>query len=105
MNDYRVDFEAIEWTTPGPGVRFKVFRQSSRQLRLVEFSRDFVEADCCMKGHIGYVLEGTGELQLPDRSVRLAAGDGIFIPAGPEYRHKTKVLSDVLRVVLVEDVQ
>ena len=34
---------------------------------------------------------------------RFGPGDGIFIAAGPEHGHKAMVLTDVLRVVLVED--
>ena len=64
MNDYGVDFAVIEWTTPALGVRCEVFRQGNRQLRLVEFSRGFVEADWSRKGYIGCVLEGTGLLTI-----------------------------------------
>jgi quercetin dioxygenase-like cupin family protein len=104
MNTFRVDFDAIPWTAPAPSVRFKAFREGRRQIRLVEFSEGFVEADRCRKGHIGYVLEGSGRLRFPDREEIAGAGDGIFIPSGEEHRHKLTVLSKVLKVVLVEDV-
>jgi quercetin dioxygenase-like cupin family protein len=34
--------------------------------------------------------------------VRFAAGDGVFIPPGEGHRHKAVVVSDVVRLVLVE---
>ncbi len=88
-----------------PGVRFKAFEQDGRRLRLVEFARGFQEPDWCRKGHIGYVLEGEGELHLSGQTVRLKAGDGIFIPAGEEHKHRLHVSGGIFRVVLVEESQ
>jgi len=104
MTADRVDFDSIPWTTPMPNVRFKVHRQGSRQLRIVEFGHGFVEPDWCMHGHIGLVLDGSGLLQYADREVTFKKGDGVFIPAGEEHKHKLTVLSEVFRVVLMEDV-
>jgi hypothetical protein len=36
--------------------------------------------------------------------VHFSAGDGLFIPAGAENRHVVKFLSDVVRLILVEEV-
>jgi quercetin dioxygenase-like cupin family protein len=103
VEPYRIDFDAIPWQSPGAGVRQKAIVRDGRRLRLVEFARDFVERDWCPKGHIGYVLEGRMELAIGGRTVSFGPGDGIFIPAGPEHQHKATVLSDVFRVILVED--
>jgi hypothetical protein len=103
MEPCRIDLAAIDWQSPVAGVRQKAIVRGGRRLRLVEFSHDFVEAAPCLKGHIGYVLEGRMELEMSDRTVTFGPGDGIFIAAGPEHGHKVRVLTDVLRVVLVED--
>jgi quercetin dioxygenase-like cupin family protein len=103
MAQCRVDLAAMEWASPAEGVRSKVFSDDRRQLRLVEFSKGFIEPDWCLKGHIGYVLEGRGKLELASGSVTLGPGDGIFIPAGEEHKHRLTVLYDVVRVVLVEE--
>ena len=105
MTGQKVDFESLAWQTPLPGARFKVFQQNGRRLRLVEFTRGFVEPDWCTKGHIGYVLEGEMDVDFDGSIVRFSAGDGVFIAAGPESRHKASVLTDVVRLVLVEDVE
>ena len=100
---YRIDWDSIPWTTPMADERFKACIQNKRKLRLVEFSREFKEPDWCRKGHIGYVLEGEGELQFSGQTVRFKAGDGIFIPAGEEHKHMLRVLSESFRCVLVEE--
>jgi quercetin dioxygenase-like cupin family protein len=99
----RVDLEGMEWTSPAKGVRSKVYTDGTRQLRMVEFSRGFSEPSWCLKGHIGYVLEGRADLELEDETVSFGPGDGVFIPSGDEHKHKVTVLSRVFRVVLVED--
>ena len=104
MEQYRVCFESMPWEQPVVGVRFKARVQDGHRLRLAEFTREFVEADWCTKGHIGYVLEGEMELDFHGRIETLRAGDGLFIPAGIEHGHKAKVLTESVTVVLVEDV-
>jgi quercetin dioxygenase-like cupin family protein len=105
MQTYRIDWDSLPWTAPMQGVRFKVHEQDGRKLRLVEFTRAFQEPDWCRQGHIGYVLEGEGELQMDGETVRLKSGDGIFIPPGEGHKHMLRVLSERVRVVLVEEVQ
>ena len=71
---------------------------------MVEFSKEFVEPDWCTKGHIGYILEGQMEINFDGKKVVFNAGDGVFIPAGEKHRHKGRVLTDIVKVILVEDV-
>jgi len=103
MENFKVDFNAIEWETPLPGMRFKRFCHHGKQLRLLEFKRGFVEPDWCKKGHIGMVLEGTLEVDFKGRVVTFKTGDGVFIPPGPAGAHKARPLSPVVRLVLVEN--
>jgi quercetin dioxygenase-like cupin family protein len=103
LQPYRVDFDSIPWESPLHGVRFKRFEVNGRRLRLVEYTSDFVEPDWCAKGHIGYVLEGRFEIDFDGTTVAFGPGDGIYIPAGAEHKHKAKPLMDLVRVVLVED--
>jgi len=101
--DYKVDFESLSWQSPMEGVRFKAYEHAGRRLRLVEFAREFVEPDWCAKGHIGYVLEGTLEVNFDGNRIAYEPGDGLFIPEGEQHRHKAKVLTAFVRLVLVED--
>ena len=104
MESYRVDFDAVAWQSPAEGVRFKAYEQAGRRLRLAEFGKGFIEPDWCTKGHIGYVLEGRFEIDFDGKTVSFGPGDGVFIPPGEEHKHKATVLSDVARLILVEDV-
>jgi quercetin dioxygenase-like cupin family protein len=104
MEKYKIDFETVPWETPAVGVRFKAHEQDRRKLRLAEFTKEFVEADWCTKGHIGYILDGQMEIDFDGKVVMFRPGDGLFIPAGEKHKHKAKVLTDLLKVILVEDV-
>jgi hypothetical protein len=104
MEQYRVDFESMPWQQPAPGARFKAYDQDGRRLRLAEFTKDFVEQDWCTKGHIGYVLEGQMAVDFHGKVVTFRAGDGLFIPPGSAHGHKARVLTDLVRVILVESV-
>ena len=104
MGQYKIDFESMGWETPAEGVRFKSYEQKGKKLRLVEFTRDFVELNWCTKGHIGFILEGQMEIDFDGKVIVFGPGDGIFIPAGEKHKHKGRVLTDVVKVILVEDV-
>jgi len=102
MKKHRVDFESLSWDSPVKGARFKVQRHEGKQLRLVEFTREFAEPDWCRRGHIGYVIEGKADLDFNGKVETLRAGDGVFIPDGEQHKHKLKVRTDVVKFILVE---
>ncbi len=104
MEQYRIDFESMEWESPAVGVRFKVYEQNGKKLRLVEFAKEFVEPDWCTKGHIGYILEGEMEIDFDGKKEVFGPGDGVFIQAGEKHKHKARVLTDTVKAILVEDV-
>jgi hypothetical protein len=104
MEQYKIDFESAPWETPADGIKFKAYEQSGRKLRLAEFTKEFIEPNWCRKGHIGYILEGQMEIDFNGEIVMFSAGDGLFIPAGEKHKHKAKVLTDRVKVILVEDV-
>lgn len=94
----------MPWEQPAAGVRFKAYVQDGRRLRLAEFTKEFVEADWCTKGHIGYILEGELQIDFHGRVVTFRSGDGLFIPSGGDHGHKAKAITEVVRIVLVESV-
>ena len=103
MGPYKIDFESLPWEMPVVGLKFKAHEQGGRKLRLVEFGREFVERDWCTKGHIGYILQGRMEIDFDGTVIMFGPGDGLFIPAGAEHRHKGRVLTDAVKMVVVED--
>ena len=103
MNRHRVDFKTLAWETPVEGVRSKTLEHGGKKLRLVEYT-PAMKPHWCEKGHIGCVLEGRFEIRFDDEVVVCELGDGVFIPSGREHRHRGKALTDIVRVVFVEDV-
>ncbi len=101
---YRIDFTGIPWEEPIKGLRFKATVQDGTRIRLAEFSKDFIEAEWCLKGHTGYLLEGSVEIDFNGEKIIFNQGDGIYIPPGEQSKHKTKVLSDKAVAILIEKI-
>lgn len=102
MIAYRIDFDRIDWISPIPGVRQKVFKEGKRRIRLVEYSRE-MKPHWCSKGHFGYILDGRFEIEFDDRTEVFETGDGVFIPDGEKHRHRARSLSPSVRAIFVED--
>jgi hypothetical protein len=103
MEQYKVDFGSMPWEEPAAGCRFKACARGGTTLRLAEFTKEFVDADWCARGHIGYILEGRMEIDFDGKVTVLGEGDGLFIPAGKEHRHMARVVCEPVRMVLMED--
>lgn len=103
MSSYQIEFNEIPWQTSEAGVRFKVYKEGTRQLRLLEFGRDLKHPDWCVTGHIGYLLEGELEIEFDDKTITYKAGNGIWIPQGKNHRHCPKAISENVLIVFVEE--
>jgi ethanolamine utilization protein EutQ (cupin superfamily) len=103
MIRYRVEFDPIPWEEPLAGMRCKTLRQADRQLRLVEYT-PAMQPHWCERGHIGYVLAGEFEIRFERKTEIFRAGDGVFIPAGPDHRHMGVALSERVRIIFVEEI-
>jgi quercetin dioxygenase-like cupin family protein len=100
---YKINFDQIEWESPIAGVRHKYIDQVGHRIRLVEYSNE-MPPHWCEKGHCGYLLRGKMEIEYSDTKIIYNPGDGIFIPDGPEHKHKGKVLSEQALVFFIEKV-
>lgn len=100
----RIDFDSLPWQDALPGARFKVLREGTKQFRLLELSSAFLEPQWCEKGHAGFVLDGTLEVDFKGRVVVYPQGSGISIPPGAAAAHKARSLTPTVRLFLVEDV-
>jgi quercetin dioxygenase-like cupin family protein len=99
-----IEFSKLEWQDVAPGARFKVFQEGRKQLRLVEFTNEFVEHDWCEKGHIGFVLSGELEVQFKNQVLRYPEGSAILINQGAENGHKARSVTSLVRLFLVEEI-
>lgn len=104
INQFKVIFDDLKWENASTGARFKVFREDGKQIRLLEFTADFVEEDWCVKNHIGFVLEGSLEINFGGTIVNFTAGQGIFILEGENNQHKARSVTTVVKLILVEDI-
>lgn len=91
MNACLIDFKSMPWECPATGIRQKAIMKDDEIIRLVEFSDSYVEAEWCTKGHIGYVLEGRIFINFESTEIEFKTGDGLFIPAGEENKHKGSI--------------
>ena len=104
IESHRILFDQIEWQTPHLGARFKVVRDGSRQVRLLELSDEFVEPQWCEKGHVGFVVSGELEVDFSGQVVRFPEGSALVIPAGAAHAHKARAVTPLVRLFLVEEV-
>jgi hypothetical protein len=101
----RIAFAELAWEVTAAGVRFKVHEDGERRLRLLEFTRDLDHPHWCQTGHVGFVLDGAMEVAFADGSViQFRAGDGVSIPGGPAEKHRPRALTDLVRLIFVEDI-
>ena len=103
VKETAIVFEQMEWQSPQPGVRCKVFRKGRTQIRLVEFAQEFVEPDWCIRGHAGLVLSGVLEVDFTGEVVRYAEGTALHIPAGAAHAHKARAVTPTVTLFLVEE--
>lgn len=104
METCKVLFDSLEWQEAMPGARFKVFSDGKKQMRLLEFTSEFVEPHWCEKGHVGFVINGELEINFDGKIVKYSQGAGIFIPAGDHTKHKARSITPSVQLFLVEDV-
>ena len=104
MESHAILFDQLEWQSPQAGARFKVFREGSRQVRLLELSPEFVESHWCDKGHAGFVVEGELEIAFSNRVVRFPQGSALIIPAGAAHAHKARAVTSRVLLFLIEEV-
>jgi len=69
----------------------------------LELTDSFIENDWCLKGHVGYLIEGELELTFEIRTERLKPGDG-FLIRGKVDRHRARTLSPLALFLVVEDI-
>ena len=103
MNSIRIDFDQIDWDNKSAGMLVKSEWRHGKQMRMIEIGPDSGEPDWCEAGHVGFILKGELETNIDGMTERLSAGDRLIIPSGKKYRHKSKAVTGVIRLVLVDD--
>jgi len=104
MGPFKVNFDSMEWQSNREGARFKLYREGSHQLRLVEFTSGETAPEWCSQGHIGFVLSGGLDIDVGGKVVSYAEGDGIFIASGQANSHRACSITPGTRLVMVEEI-
>ena len=94
----------MEWIEASDGVRFKRFQQGDLQLRLVEWDEAMIYPNWCLKGRIGYLVEGEVEIDVAGKLFTYTKGDVILLPEGEEHKHRHKVLTEMAQFFAVDKV-
>ena len=68
MLQYKINFNDINWEEPFEGVKCKIFKHGDKQLRLVVYSKEMA-IHWCEKGHYGYILDGTFEIEYQNEKI------------------------------------
>jgi ethanolamine utilization protein EutQ (cupin superfamily) len=100
---YKIDFSRIEWKSLVAGARHKYLDQNGLRLRLIEYSKEMIP-HWCEKGHCGYLIEGRMEIEYQNATIVYNPGDGIYIPDGPEHKHRGRIISDKALVFFQEQI-
>ncbi len=100
--NYMINFVSVPWQTPMANGRHKVIKHGDMRLRLLE-CRGELEPPWCEKGYIGYILEGQLEITFENERLVYNSRDRVLIPSWREHKHSVRVLSEVVRVVFVEE--
>ncbi|MES2606315.1 MAG: hypothetical protein V4603_15380 [Pseudomonadota bacterium] len=103
MSAFKINFEAMPWQEGREGVRFKLYCEGDRQLRLVDFGTADGYDSWCELGHIGYVIKGSLSIDCNGVVHAFKTGDGIFLPSGPDSRHRAVTIEPGTQLVMVED--
>ena len=103
MSPFKVSFADMEWQQIRPDVRQKVYCEGSRQIRLIEFETSDGAEHWCETGHIGYVLKGALSISFNGNVISFKEGDGLFIPAGAECKHRSVAISSGTQLLMIED--
>jgi quercetin dioxygenase-like cupin family protein len=61
---------------------------AGRSAALLQFAPGFADPNACARSHVIYVLQGVLELELEDRTERVAAGEACWIDR--ESRHRAR---------------
>ena len=57
-----------------------------------------------LKSYSGFILQGVFEIEYENEILIYLADDGVFPPEGEEHKRKTRVLSEIVIILFVENV-
>lgn len=96
-------FSGIDWQQVSDVAKQKLIDNGEKRVRLLDLSAGFQEQDWCKRGHTGYIIGGTLNIEYEDgRLETYAEGEPLLISTGE--LHKASVKSGRVRLFLMDDV-
>jgi hypothetical protein len=96
-------FSETEWQKVSEFARQKLIDNGEKRVRLLQLLPGFQEQDWCQRGHTGYVIEGTLEIEFAGKSKQsFSSGDAFLVSKGEE--HKARTGSGSALLFLVDDI-
>ena len=102
MNDHEERFSNMPWDQVSEVARQKVIDTGEKRIRLLELSAGFREQDWCDRGHTGYVIAGSLDVEFQNHHQSYDKGEPLLISSGEP--HKARVLTGTTCLFLVDDV-
>jgi quercetin dioxygenase-like cupin family protein len=99
----KIDFAALEWDSPAPGIRQKIFERDGKRVRLVELEPMPERPDWCLNGHTGCVLAGELEIEFADETITYQTGDVFIIGSGEREKHIPRPVGAKVVLFVSED--
>ena len=102
MNEQIERFSNMEWQQVSEVAQQKLIDDGEKRVRLLKLETGFQEQEWCNRGHTGYIIDGTLDMEYEDgRSEKYASGDPFLISSGEP--HKARVVSGRVKLFLVDD--
>lgn len=95
-----VKFSEMPWHQVGEFARQKVLPFENQRLRLLQLQVGFTEQDWCLRGHVGFVLQGALDIEFRDGVRHYQAGDGLLVGSG--IPHKACLATEVVTLFLID---
>ncbi len=104
MNHEIERFSETDWQQVSEHARQKLIDNGEKRVRLLKLAPGFQELDWCRRGHTGYVIDGSLEIEFADDKPNqtFSTGDAILVSQGEAHKARTGGGSALL--FLVDDV-
>ncbi len=96
-------FSDTPWEEVSDCARQKLIDDGEKRVRLLKLAPGFQEQDWCTRGHTGYVIDGTLEMEFGEGTkLSYSTGDAILLSQGTA--HKARTGTGAALLFLIDDV-
>jgi mannose-6-phosphate isomerase-like protein (cupin superfamily) len=82
-------FNELPWEQVNDLVRQKKSEVDEKTVRLLELQDGFTEPQWCYKGHVGYVVKGSIQVEFESETQTFNSGDVVVLPSAVAHKAKS----------------